>query len=141
MNQLNNIILEGTLINEPEVVAKSAVTNSRLVKFTIANDRFYKDVNGNPKQETLFLVIQCWGELGEKALACIHKGMVVRTVGRLMMCRWESKTGEKRSTIEIVCNHIEYRMNSKNKESKLEVLEDEKKEADVLCESTVLYEF
>lgn len=61
MNQLNNIILEGTLINEPEVVAKSAVTNSRLVKFTIANDRFYKDVNGNSKQETLFLVIQCWG--------------------------------------------------------------------------------
>lgn len=58
-----------------------------------------------------------------------------------MMCRWESKTGEKRSTIEIVCNHIEYRLNNRNKESKLEVLEDEKKEADVLCESTVLYEF
>ncbi len=141
MNQLNNIILEGTLINEPEVVAKSAVTNSRLVKFTIANDRFYKDVNGNSKQETLFLVIQCWGELGEKALATIHKGMVVRTVGRLMMCRWESKTGEKRSTVEIVCNHIEYRLNNRNKESRLEVIEDEKKEADVLSESTVLYEF
>ncbi len=140
MNQLNNIILEGTLVNEPEVVAKSTVTNSRLVKFTIANDRYYKDVNGNPRQETLFLVIQCWGELGEKALMSIHKGMVVRTVGRLMMCRWESKTGEKKSTVEIVCNHIEYRLKG-NRDTKLEVIEDERKEADELSESTVLYEF
>lgn len=141
MNQLNNIILEGTLVNEPEVVAKSAVTQSRLVKFTIANDRYYKDINGNPKQETLFLVIQCWGELGEKALTNIHKGMVIRTVGRLMMCRWESKTGEKRSSVEIVANHIEYRLN-KNKDSKLEILDDTKKEVDELCDNTtVLYEF
>lgn len=140
MNQLNNIILEGTLVNEPEVVAKSAVTQSRLVKFTIANNRYYKDINGNTKQEELFLVIQCWGELGEKCLMSIHKGMVIRTVGRLMMCRWENKTGEKRSTIEIVANHIEYRLN-KNKNSKLEILDDTKKEADELCETTVLYEF
>ncbi len=140
MNQLNNIILEGTLVNEPEVVAKSAVTQSRLVKFTIANNRYYKDINGNTKQEELFLVIQCWGELGEKCLMSIHKGMVIRTVGRLMMCRWENKTGEKRSTIEIVANHIEYRLN-KNKDSKLEILDDTKKEADELCETTVLYEF
>ncbi len=140
MNQLNNIILEGTLTNEPEVVAKSAVTKSRLVKFTIANNRYYKDVNGNSRQETLFLVIQCWGELGEKALQTIHKGMVVRTVGRLMMCRWENKEGEKRTSIEIVANHIEYRLN-KNKDSKLEIIEDTSKEAEELCETTVLYEF
>lgn len=140
MNQLNNIILEGTLTNEPEVVAKSAVTKSRLVKFTIANNRYYKDVNGNSRQETLFLVIQCWGELGEKALQTIHKGMVVRTVGRLMMCRWENKEGEKRTSIEIVANHIEYRLN-KSKDSKLEIIEDTSKEAEELCETTVLYEF
>ena len=109
MNQINSIVLEGTLINTPEVVAKSATSDSRLVKFTIANDRFYKDNDGTPKQETLFLVIQCWGELGEKVLKCLSKGIVARVVGRLMMCRWETKTGEKRSTIEIVANHIEYR--------------------------------
>ena len=109
MNQINSIVLEGTLINTPEVVAKSATSDSRLVKFTIANDRYYKDNDGTPKQETLFLVIQCWGELGEKVLKCLSKGIVARVVGRLMMCRWETKTGEKRSTIEIVANHIEYR--------------------------------
>ncbi len=140
MNQLNNIILEGTLINEPEVVAKSTITQSRLVKFTIANERYYKDVNGETKKEVLYLVIQCWGELGEKALTNIHKGMIVRTVGRLMMCRWENKAGEKRSTIEIVCNHIEYRTN-RNKDAKLEIIEDTNKEADNLSDTTVLYEF
>lgn len=109
MNQINSIVLEGTVINYPEVVAKSPITDSRLVKFTIANDRFYTDKDGTPKQETLFLVIQSWGELGENVLKGLHKGMFARIVGRLMMCRWETKTGEMRSTIEIVANHIEYR--------------------------------
>lgn len=109
MNQINSIVLEGTVINYPEVVAKSPITDSRLIKFTIANDRFYKDNDGTPKQETLFLVIQCWGELGEKVLNCLNKGMFARIAGRLMMCRWETKTGEKRNTIEIVANHIEYK--------------------------------
>lgn len=140
MNQLNNVILEGTLINDPEVVATSSITKSRLVKFTVANDRYYKDSSGNNKQETLFLVVQCWGELGEKCLMRIHKGMIVRTVGRLMMCRWENKNGEKKSTIEIVCSHIEYR-SPKTKDGKMEVIEDNKKESDLLGETTVLYEY
>ena len=140
MNQLNNVILEGTLINDPEVVATSAITKSRLVKFTLANDRYYKDASGNSKQDTLFLVVQCWGELGEKCLTRIHKGMVVRTVGRLMMCRWENKNGDKKSTIEVVCSHIEYR-SPRAKDGKMEVIEDNKKESELLGETTVFYEF
>lgn len=109
MNQLNNLILEGTVINTPEIVARGKESEANLVKFTLANDRYYKDINGTLKQETLFLVCQCWSELGEKVIQNIRKDMIVRAVGRLTMERWKSRTGESKSTIELVCNHIEYR--------------------------------
>lgn len=120
MNQLNNLILEGTVINEPEAVAKSTTSNERLIKFTIANDRYYLDSNKTPKQETLFMVVNCWGELGEKVLATIHKGKILRAVGRLFQTRWVTKTGEHKSSIELDCNHIEYRI--EKKEYSMEVL-------------------
>lgn len=115
MNQLNNIIIEGTVINTPEVVAKNTSTGNKLVKMTLVNDRYYKDIEGKSKQDSLFIVVQCWGELGEKVLSVVDKGLVIRVVGRLRMERWETKTGEKRNALEIVASHVEYRVNSKTK--------------------------
>ncbi len=114
MNQLNSIIMEGTLINDPDVVAKSSVTGEKLVKFTIANDRYY-EVDGKTKMETTFIAVRCWGELGERVLTAIKKGCEVRVCGRLAMERWTTTNGEKRWATEIECSHIEYRLTkSKN---------------------------
>lgn len=109
MNQINNIVLEGTLINDPEVVAKANTSDSRLVKFTVANDSYYKDATGLLQQKTTFMVIQCWGELGEKVMKSLKKGTIARIVGKLEPCRWVTRTGEKRWSNEILANHIEYR--------------------------------
>lgn len=139
MNQLNNVILEGTLTCDPEIVATSNTTQNKLVKFTVASDRYYKDKDGVMKQDTLFIPVQCWGELGERCMEKVEKGMNVRVVGRLMLCKWENKNGEKRSVIEIVCNHLEYR-NPKNK-TKMIIIDDEKKESDSVGEAQVIYDF
>ena len=79
---------------------------------TLVNDRYYKDIEGESKQDSLFIVVQCWGELGEKVLSVVDKGLVIRVVGRLRMERWETKTGEKRNALEIVASHVEYRLKS-----------------------------
>ena len=109
MNQLNSIILEGTLINDPDVVAKRTATGEKLVKFTLANDRYYEE-DGKTKMETTFMVVRCWGELGERVLSAIKKGYEVRVCGRLAMERWTTTNGEKRWATEIECSHIEYRL-------------------------------
>ena len=54
INQLNNILLEGTTVNDPEVVATSLTTKKRLVKFNLANDQYWLDRSGNMQQDTLF---------------------------------------------------------------------------------------
>ena len=75
INQLNNILLEGTTVNDPEVVATSLTTKKRLVKFNLANDQYWLDRSGNMQQDTLFIPIQCWGDLGERCLERVKKGM------------------------------------------------------------------
>lgn len=141
MNQLNNILLEGILINDPEIVATSSESGSHLVKFTLANNRYYKDRSGNTKQDTLYIPVQCWGSIGEKSLEFLTKGMTVRCVGRLQSCRWESKDGTKRTSTEVVCTHLEYRLNMKNNSGRVEIIEDERHEAELLSDDTmVLYE-
>ena len=109
INQLNNILLEGTTVNDPEVVATSLTTNKRLIKFNLANDQFWRDRAGNMQQDTLFIPIQCWGDLGERCLERVKKGMAVRCLGRLRLCKRETKKGERRNTMQEICNHFEYR--------------------------------
>lgn len=121
MNQLNNLILEGKVLNDPEVVAKNTETGEKLVKFTIENVRYYRDAKGKCKKETFFMVCQCWAELGEKTVQNIKRGMVVRAVGRLTMDRWKNKEGECRTSTELVCNHLEYRA---EESKKLAVIEE-----------------
>lgn len=141
MNQLNNILLEGTTVNDPEVVATSISTKKRLVKFTLANDRYWRDRTGSSQQDTLFIPIQCWGDLGERCLERVRKGMSVRCLGRLHMCRWETKKGERRNTMEVICTHLEYRPLSQKGSGQVEVIEDVNGESDMLNDFEVLYEF
>lgn len=112
MNQLNNIILEGKVISSPMPVAQASNGN-KLFKFTIKNERYYRDINGETKDESMFIAIRCWGDIGEKVHLNICKGMIVRVVGRLTMERWETKEGEKRTSVEILATHIEYRNSNK----------------------------
>ena len=60
--------------------------------------------------------------------------MSVRILGRLHMCRWESKKGERRSSVEVICTHLEYRPLSKGKAGQVEIIEDENGEAEMLSD-------
>lgn len=115
---LNNIILEGWVLNNPEVVAKGTITGSNLVKFMMHN---VCREDGTTVDMTL--PIQSWGEVAEKVLDNITEGMLVRIVGRLMKCTVETPQGHKKTSVEIVCSHIEYRSN----DDKTRCLEDESK--------------
>ena len=141
MNQLNSILLEGTVVNDPEVVASGISTQKKLVKFVLANDRYWRDRTGAMQKDTLFIPVQCWGTLGDRCLERIRKGMSVRSLGRLHMCRWESKNGEKKRSMEVFCTHLEFRPLYNGKEGKTEVIEDEKGESEMLSDFSVLYEF
>lgn len=148
INHLNNVLIEGILVTEPEIVAKSKDGDKNqftLAKTRLATDRFYVDRNGEKQVDTLFIDIQMWGNLAERAVSSLSKGMTCRIVGRLKMCSWDGEGGTKKRSIEIVANHIEFnrpkkKMDGSKAEEKV-VLEDSERECDKLCEKEVIYAY
>ena len=119
MNQLNSVLLEGNLTEDPK---KIEISNGTLVKFTIASNRYYRDKNNESKTETLFIPVQCWGTFGETIMPHVQKGSAVRVVGRLRLSKWTSKDGSPRESIEIVAQHLE--VSNKNKKDVVTIEEN-----------------
>ncbi len=140
MNQINNIILEGNLASDPRLVTVSQ-NGSKFVKLEVANHRRFKDSFGTAQEEVLFLSCQAWGTLADKCLLYLRKGMVCRVVGRLRLCRWKTKEGEDRRTMEIVATHVEFRTSGAKDEKEIRTLSLEDDERKSLAEPTVYYEF
>lgn len=111
MNQLNSIIIEGHIVQDPRLVAKAADGDDwgRLVKFDIANHRRYRNREGVVMDEATFMQVQAWGDLADKCLACLKKGMSVRVVGRMRLSKWVGRDNGERRNLEILAQHIEYR--------------------------------
>ncbi len=145
INHLNNVLLEGVLVTKPEVVARSKEedqTKYVLAKTRLATDRYYVDRNGGKQVESLYIDIQMWGNLAERAVKSMDKGMTCRVVGRLKMCSWDGENGEKRRSYEIVASHVEFRytkkLNGKKTEEKV-ILDDNEHEGDKVSEKEVVY--
>ncbi len=112
MNQINSIIIEGMIVQDPRLVAEAGADGDWgcLVKFDIANHRRYKNREGELMDEATFMQVQAWGDLADKCLANLKKGMSVRVVGRMRLSKWLNKDNEERKNLEILAQHIEYRM-------------------------------
>ncbi|WP_100811767.1 single-stranded DNA-binding protein [Microbacterium sp. BR1] len=56
--------------------------------------------------EALFLRFSAWGELGEHVAGSLTKGMRVIATGRLKQRSYETREGEKRTSIELEVDEI-----------------------------------
>lgn len=112
MNHLNNLIIEGVTLVKPEVVERNPDTNEKAVIFSIENNKYTKDKDGEVKKEALFFLVKSFGETAEKILRNVQKDMTVRVVGRLArLCGKEETRND--GTIGIVCTHLEYQKGDK----------------------------
>ena len=107
MNQLNTIIVEGNVTRNAEL--SEPVPGFTVCKFPIAINRYYKDANGEGKEEVSYLDVEVYGEDAETAEKSCSKGRGVRVVGRIKQSRWETEDGKKFSRIFIVAEHVEYK--------------------------------
>lgn len=85
------------------------MTNGRPVcNFGLALNRSYKDSEGNRKEETTFVDVECFGPRAEAVARFFTKGRAIFVEGRLKLDQWESKEGEKRSAIRVVLDNFEF---------------------------------
>ena len=106
MASLNKVLLIGNLTRDPDV---RVMTNGRPVcNFGLALNRSYKDAEGNRREETTFVDIECFGPKAEAVGRFFSKGRAIFVEGRLKLDQWESKEGEKRSALRVVLENFEF---------------------------------
>ena len=106
MASLNKVLLIGNLTRDPDV---RVMTNGRPVcNFGLALNRSYKDAEGNRREETTFVDVECFGPKAEAVGRFFSKGRAIFVEGRLKLDQWESKEGEKRSALRVVLENFEF---------------------------------
>jgi single-strand DNA-binding protein len=100
------ITVVGNLTADPELRVTSG--NHAVVNFTVAATprTFDKTANAWVDGESLFLRCTAWRELAEHIASSIQKGSRVIVQGRLAQRSYETKEGEKRTTVELEVDEV-----------------------------------
>ena len=109
MNNLNSILIEGTLVRDSQ---SRTVNGTALCNFQLATNRYCKKNTGMEK-EVSFFDVESWSKLAEACITKGKKGRGVRVVGRLKQNRWNDNNGKPHSKITIVAEHVEFRPETK----------------------------
>ena len=103
---LNKVLLIGNLTRDPEL--RYIPSGSAVATFTVAINRVYKDQAGEKKEQTSFIRVVVWGRRAEVCGEYLSKGSPVFIEGRLQSRDWETQDGQKRSTVEVVADNIQF---------------------------------
>lgn len=117
MNALNQIIIEGNVVRQPE---KREVKNGlKICTIPLAVNRRYKNSAGQYSDEVSFFDITAFGNLADACEKWCPKGRGIRVVGRLKQDSWTSEDGKHKSKVHVIAEHIEFKpLFKKNENSK-----------------------
>jgi len=103
---LNRVFMVGRLTKDPEL--RQTTNGTSVANFTIALNRRYKSTTGEWKDEATYVGVVAWQKLAELCKQYLAKGRAVLVEGKLQNRNWETEDGQKRSTIEIRADRIEF---------------------------------
>ncbi|MBP5697247.1 MAG: single-stranded DNA-binding protein [Treponema sp.] len=107
MNCLNQIIVEGNIVREPEL--KSLPSGAASCTLPIAVNRKYKTGDGSYEEDVSYFDVDTFGGLAEVCVKWCPKGRGIRVVGRLKQNRWKDDAGKSHSRVKIIAEHIEFK--------------------------------
>lgn len=106
MINLNKVMLMGNLTRDPEL--RYTPAGIAVVTLGLAVNKSFVDKNGQKQKEVCFINIIAWNKLAENCNEYLAKGRGIFVEGRLKSRTWTTNDGQKRSTIEIVANNIQF---------------------------------
>ena len=109
---LNKIIIMGRLTRDPEL--RRTGSGTAVTSFSLACDRDFKSQSG--EKETDFIEVVAWKNTAEFVSKYFSKGRMAVVEGRLQVRDWTDKSGNKRTTAEVVADNV-YFADSKRSES------------------------
>ncbi len=106
MATFNKVLLMGNLTRDPEL--RYIPSGTAVTTFTVATNRAYTLASGEKREEACFVRIVAWGRQAELCGQYLSKGSPVFVEGRLQSRSWEGPDGQKRSTIEVVAQTVQF---------------------------------
>ena len=103
---LNKVLLIGNLTRDPEL--RYVPSGAAVATFTVAVNRVYTSQAGEKKEETSFIRVVVWARRAEVCGEYLAKGSPVFIEGRLQSRNWETQDGQKRSTIEVIADNVQF---------------------------------
>jgi len=104
---LNVVTLIGNLATDVEL--KDVGEDLQVATFLLAVDRIGKD-------EADFFKVSTWNKQAETCARYLAKGRRVALDGRLKSNSWEDSDGNKRSSVEVVANRVQFLSGPSGKE-------------------------
>lgn len=106
MASLNKVLIMGNLTRDPEL--RYTPSGTAVATFTVAVNRVYKLPSGEKKEEVSFIRVVAWARQAETCGEFLQKGSPVFVEGRLQSRSWDTPDGQKRSTIEVNAQNIQF---------------------------------
>ena len=104
--EVNRVFLSGNLTRDPEL--RRTANDRAVTGFGLASNRRYKDRDGEWKEIVSFLNIVVWGRQAETCAEFLRKGSAVFVEGRIQSRSWETQDGQKRNTVEVVADRVQF---------------------------------
>jgi len=106
MANFNKVLLMGNLTRDPEL--RYIPSGAAVATFTIAVNRVYTTQTGEKKKDVCFIRVVVWGKTAEICGEYLSKGSPVFVDGRLQSRTWVGQDGQKRNTIEVVADNVQF---------------------------------
>jgi single-strand DNA-binding protein len=104
---INRVVLTGNLTRDPEL--RSTASGMSVCSLRIAsNTRRKNQATGEWEDKPNFFDVTVWGAQGENCARFLSKGRPVALDGRLEWREWETQNGDKRQSVEIVADAVQF---------------------------------
>src|SRR5919205_2896351 len=104
---INRVVLTGNLTRDPEL--RSLPSGMAVCSLRIASNTRRKDWStGEWVDKPNYFDVTIWGRQGENAAQYLSKGRPVALDGRLEWREWQDQQGNKRQSVEIVADNIQF---------------------------------
>jgi single-strand DNA-binding protein len=104
---INRVVLTGNLTRDPEL-RSIGQSGTSVCSLRIASNTRRKDASGEWVDKPNYFDVTVWGAQGENCATYLQKGRPVAVDGRLEWREWQDKEGNKRQSVEIVADSVQF---------------------------------
>src|SRR5881398_2202281 len=103
---INRVVMTGNLTRDPELRSTSGGTS--VCSLRIACNTRRRGASGDWEDKPNYFDVTVWGAQGENCANYLSKGRPVAVEGRLDWREWEDQGGNKRQSVEIIANTVQF---------------------------------